>query len=215
MEFDDQAVVEEKYFNSMPGSRQFLKRRRRVLNWLLPIMRKYQCNGSVIYKTTQLMDIYYQKRNVSQDQMQLVGSVALLMASKYHDTIPVPFEIMVEYSDGAFTFNDAIQLEVDFLQAIDFTLTNPLAIDFVHWLLMNFSKERHQYSLKRVSYYLSECLLLESGFIGAPPKLHAMVAVYWALQMVCRTKWDQRFDALFNSTEEQMHAHAQTILRCA
>jgi len=206
----------EECLSSEQDPKKFFKSRKKLLNWLIPICKKYRSDRHVVYKMVQLMDIYFAKNIVPQDQMQLVGSVALLMSSKYHDMIPVPFEWLVNHANGAFTYSNLTQCEADFLVAIDFTMTNPLIIDFVDWFLINFSKEKHQKALKRVCYYLAECLLLEKSLISSPPKFVATIVVYWGLQMVSRTKWNNRFDVLFEGTsEEDLQQHAATILRNA
>jgi len=213
---ENERLFEENVFDSLPDRKQFMKKRRKLLNWLFPITRSHKCNSAVVYKMTQLIDVYLSKcTEFRSNHMQLIGSVALLLASKYHDRITVPFESMVEFSGGAFSYNDLVLGEMELLQAIDFNLTNPLILNYIQWFLLHFSQEKHQSALKRVSLYLAESLMLEGDFVGVKPMYHATVAVYWALQMVPRTKWDNRFTALFGVSEEQLQAHAQTILRCA
>jgi len=213
---ENESLLGENVFDAMPDRKHILKKRRKLLNWLFPITRSHKCNSAVVYKMTQLIDVYLSKRaEFRSNQMQLIGSVALLLASKYHDRIPVPFESMVEFAGGAFSYNDLVLGEMQLLETIDFNLTNPMILDYIQWFLLHFSQEKHQSALKRVSLYLAESLMLEGDFLGVKPMYHATVAVYWALQMVPRTKWDDRFAVLFVVSEEQLQAHAQTILRCA
>jgi len=216
MQCECEALALGNSFEGFADPERFLKKRRKLLNWLIPIARKQKCSPAVVYKMTQLIDRYFfEKPDEAQDRMQLIGSVALLMASKYHDTYPISFETMVNYSGGAFDFNDVVECEMKVLEVIDFNLTNPLILDFINWFLLNFSKERHQSALKRVSFYLAESLLLEREFLGASPKYHATVAVYWALQMVPRTKWNPKFQELFGVSEEKLQSYAKIILRSA
>jgi hypothetical protein len=207
--------VERNWFEAKENPKRFISDRKVVLNWLLPVAHKYTRNRAVIFKATQLMDLYFAKAEVPSSKMQLAASVALIMASKYHDRYPISFDRMISESANAFTEPEIIQMEMEMLEVIGFTLTNPLTHDFIQWFLLNFSTEKHQKELKQVSYYLAECLLLQEEFIGASCKEIASVAVYWSLQMVSRTKWGPKFDQLFPIDEEGMQAHAKIILHAA
>lgn len=70
-----------------------------------------------------IIDKYLMKKQMSKENLQLLGATAFFIAAKYEETYNVPeVKELVHLSANAFTKSDVLRLEADILQALDFNL---------------------------------------------------------------------------------------------
>jgi hypothetical protein len=59
------------------------------------------------------------------EELQLLGSTALWVASKYEEIYPPHLKYFAEVSDGAFSKPDILLMEETIVKALDFKVTFP------------------------------------------------------------------------------------------
>ena len=75
-----------------------------LLDWIVDLHHKFKMFPETLYATTMIIDLYLSKRPASKENLQLIGTAALYIASKYEETYRVPeLEDLVHFSARAFT----------------------------------------------------------------------------------------------------------------
>lgn len=91
----------------MQGDQDFNATARAILiDWLCEVHHKWKLHPETLFLTVNVLDRYLAKANVTKKTLQLVGSCALLIASKYEEIYSTPVGDLVYVCDGAFEFND-------------------------------------------------------------------------------------------------------------
>jgi len=78
-----------------------------LIDWLCEVHHKWRLHPETLYLTVNIVDRYLAMKEVSKKTLQLVGSSALLIASKYEEIYPTPVGDLVYVCDGAYD-NDEV-----------------------------------------------------------------------------------------------------------
>lgn len=83
-----------------------------LVDWLCEVHHKWRFYPETLYLAVNLVDRYLAKKGATKTTLQLVGSCALLIASKYEEIKPVPVDDLVYVCDGAYDYTDVSDLFV-------------------------------------------------------------------------------------------------------
>jgi hypothetical protein len=93
----------------MPTCRDYLRTvqpdlspsmRKIVCDWMLQVCQDCGCSPDVFMLAVNYMDRFLAKvHGVPKSRLQLIGSVCLLISSKFKETVPVPGERIIFYTD--------------------------------------------------------------------------------------------------------------------
>ena len=72
--------------------------------------------------TINLIDRYLEVRQVTRDELQLVGVTAMLIACKYEEIWPPQIKDYVYMCDKAYRANQIVEMEIDMLTVLDFNV---------------------------------------------------------------------------------------------
>ena len=92
-------------------NQQFINERMRavLVDWLCSISHKMKCDPETLYLTVNIIDHYLSKRTASTKNLQLIGSSALFIASKYEQIYPVDVNDLVYVCNKLYTEDDVRQ----------------------------------------------------------------------------------------------------------
>ena len=97
--------LEEKYLPSAPDYFRFVQKdivpsmRKIVADWLQQVVEELRCQPEVFCLAMNYMDRFLARCRVTKGKLQLIGSVCLLLSSKFKETNPVHGESLIYYSD--------------------------------------------------------------------------------------------------------------------
>ena len=74
-----------------------------LIDWLVEVHLKFKLVPETLYLTTNLIDRYLERQEVSRPKLQLVGVTSLLIASKYEEIYPPELRDLVYICDRAYT----------------------------------------------------------------------------------------------------------------
>ena len=77
-----------------------------LVDWLIEVHHKFRMVPETIYLAVNIVDRYLDIKECPQTKFQLVGSTALLIASKYEEIFPPDLRDLVYICDGAYTRQD-------------------------------------------------------------------------------------------------------------
>ena len=150
------------------------KMRAILIDWLIDVHKKYKLKPETIYLTVNIIDRYLSIKSVATINLQLVGVVALLIASKYEDIYPPKVKELADITDGAYVANQLIVMENKVISCLNFDLFYP-----TQWHFLECYKKK--LNLNEITFYLAwflmELSLIDIGFINYKGSIIASTVV--------------------------------------
>merc|ERR1719240_2090117 len=91
---------------------------------------KYRLRDETLHLTINLVDRYLTRMPVMRKRLQLVGVVAMFVASKFEEIHPPELHDWVYITDRAYTKQDVLLMECTMLSALGFQITVPTVAHF-------------------------------------------------------------------------------------
>lgn len=82
--------------------------RKKVVEWMLEVSSEMNLEKSVFQVAVTMLDRTLSKMNLNRQLLQLLGSAAILLASKLKETYPVRANSMVIYTDNSITHESLV-----------------------------------------------------------------------------------------------------------
>uniref|UniRef100_A0A665VQ42 G2/mitotic-specific cyclin-B2 n=1 Tax=Echeneis naucrates TaxID=173247 RepID=A0A665VQ42_ECHNA len=148
-----------------------------LVDWLVEVASEYKLRSETLHLAVNYLDRFlscttYVKRN----KLQLVGTAALLVASKYEEIFPPELNDFVYITDSTYTKKQLIQMEHVLLRALAFKMAAPTTNQFLRLFMSIHS--------------ISELSLLEiEPFLLYKPSLVAAGAYCLASYTVNKSLW--------------------------
>jgi hypothetical protein len=153
----------------MDSQQDLNERMRTILNdWLVEVHNKYKLRPETLHLTIGLIDRYLSKVAVLRKHLQLIGVVALNLASKFEEIDPPELQDWVYITDNAYTKRQVLDMESRMLSMLGFKLTFPTAAHFfsifaeangceaTHWYLAQYILELSLLDLRAIKFTASQ-----------------------------------------------------------
>eukprot|EP01083_Nonionella_stella_P269717 912847_1 len=101
-----------------------------LVDWLVEVHRKFKLCPATYFLAINLLDRYLAKRQLHRRKLQLCGCTCLWIASKYHEIYAPEMDDFIYISDNAFDDQELIEMEIEILKTLSFTLTVPTVYNF-------------------------------------------------------------------------------------
>ncbi|PVU96295.1 hypothetical protein BB561_001265 [Smittium simulii] len=164
--------------------------RQNLVNWIASIHHSLLMLPETFFLAINIIDRFLEKRFVSQNKIQLVGVIALYIASKYEEiTTPTLAEYLkfVQLPNVASQFCNA---ERFMLRVLDYDMSFPGPLSF----LRRISKaDNYNLANRTLAKYILEATLLDNNFLIYKPSLIAASALYLARKIAGLDSWDDLF----------------------
>ncbi|KAJ2843371.1 B-type cyclin, partial [Coemansia brasiliensis] len=136
-----------------------------LVEWLVQVHLRFNLLPETLYLCINFVDRFLSIKEISINKIQLVGAVALLLASKYEE-MHVPSIKDIEYMvENNFTEDEILRAERYILRMLNFDLGWPGPLSF----LRRVSKaDEYDVATRTLAKYLIEVTLIDERFIGVP-----------------------------------------------
>lgn len=147
-----------------------------LLDWIVDIHLKFKMFPQTLFIITAIIDKYLSLRAVKREELQLLGSAALLVAAKYEETYQVPeTNELVSLSGRAFTKSDLLRMEAEILKVLDFNLIFSTPYHFLDPFCKVINYDPKKFCLAQ---YTLELALMDTKFLKYKPSLLASSAIF-------------------------------------
>jgi len=182
------------------------KMRAILVDWLVDVHLKFKLMPETLFLTVNVLDRVLERQPVVRVKLQLVGVVALLVASKYEEIYAPEVRDLVHITDSTFSKEEILEMEAQILHTLDFNLTTASAFRF----LERFSRLAEASTrTETLAQYLLELSLVEYKMLKYRGSLVAAAALYLACKL------EQR-ECLWTSVlVEQTHYTEAEVRPCA
>jgi len=165
------------------------KMRTILVDWLIEVHLKYKLRSETLHLGINLIDRYLSKVQVARNKLQLIGVVAMFIASKFEEIHPPEIKDWVYITDGAYTKDDVFMMENHMLTTLSFKIAVPTAAHFFdHLVVANGCDSVH----RSCTQYLLELGLLQSRMLQYRPSHIVSAALLLSNELFARSPvWPQ------------------------
>uniref|UniRef100_UPI0037E89355 cyclin-A2 n=1 Tax=Semicossyphus pulcher TaxID=241346 RepID=UPI0037E89355 len=158
-----------------------------LVDWLVEVGEEYKLQNETLYLAVNYIDRFLSSMSVLRGKLQLVGTAATLLASKFEEIYPPEVAEFVYITDDTYTKKQVLRMEHLVLKVLSFDLAAPTINQFLTHYFLHQSVSKQVESL---AMYLSELSLVDSDpFLKYLPSQTAAAAYALANNTVTGGSW--------------------------
>ncbi|KAH0788822.1 Cyclin, N-terminal domain containing protein [Histomonas meleagridis] len=142
--------------------------------WLCRMHYKCQLTTETFHRSIGILDRVISRTNISRCKLPLIGSAAMLIASKIEDIQPIQIEDILTIAENAFTENDLKSMEVNLINLIGFDTEFPTILFFLS-IFLRLNGQTLQIML--FARYITEICMTSAEFMSVKPSAIAATAL--------------------------------------
>ncbi|GMR42132.1 hypothetical protein PMAYCL1PPCAC_12327 [Pristionchus mayeri] len=167
--------------------------RRVLIDWLHDVMVEYDMESETLHLTASLIDRLLMMCSVSRPNVQLVGTAALMIASKYEQIHPPELKEFVYVTDDSYSENQILRMESKMLNYLRFDISVPTVEWFVSHML-NVTKPSRK--TEWLAHYLGDLSLLLTSLNGLRPSVIASASLALSNLMTGPAAWTEEMEKM-------------------
>lgn len=159
-----------------------------LVDWLVEVQENFELNHETLYLAVKVTDHYLAVSQTKREALQLIGSTAMLIASKFEERAPPCVDDFLYICDDAYKRSQLISMEISILQALNFDINIPVPYRFLRRYAKCVSAGMDTLTLAR---FICELSLLEMEFVPVRASLLASACLLIALVTKDLGGWTQ------------------------
>ncbi|XP_069828194.1 cyclin-A1 [Dendropsophus ebraccatus] len=164
-----------------------------LVDWLAEVREEYKLRNETLFLAINYLDRFLSCMSVLRGKLQLVGTAAILLASKYEEIYPPDVDEFVYITDDTYSKKQLLRMEHVLLKVLAFDLTVPTINQF---LLQYLHKHNGGPKIEHLSMYMAELALLqEDPFLKYLPSMTAAAAYGLANYTLNKAFWPETLQA--------------------
>ncbi|XP_071990525.1 cyclin-A1 [Engystomops pustulosus] len=164
-----------------------------LVDWLAEVREEYKLRNETLFLAINYLDRFLSCMSVLRGKLQLVGTAAILLASKYEEIYPPDVDEFVYITDDTYTKKQLLRMEHLLLKVLAFDLTVPTINQF---LLQYIHKHNGGTKAEHLAMYVSELTLLhDEHFLKYLPSVTAAAAYGLANYTINKVFWPETLQA--------------------
>ncbi|TRY81423.1 hypothetical protein DNTS_032192 [Danionella cerebrum] len=159
-----------------------------LVDWLVEVQENFELNHETLYLAVKMTDHYLAVSQVKRESLQLIGSTAMLLASKFEERAPPCVDDFLYICDDAYKRSQLIAMEISILQALNFDINIPVPYRFLRRYAKCVNAGMDTLTLAR---FVCELSLLRMEFVPVRASLLASACLFIALVTKDLCGWTQ------------------------
>ncbi|XP_040887142.1 G2/mitotic-specific cyclin-B3 [Toxotes jaculatrix] len=149
-----------------------------LIDWLVEVQENFELYHETLYLAVKMTDHYLSQTPVHREMLQLVGSTAMLIASKFEERSPPCVDDFLYICDDAYKREELISMEASILQTLSFDINIPIPYRFLRRYAKCVNASMDTLTLAR---YYCEMSLMEMDLVPERGSLLASACLLMAL----------------------------------
>ncbi|CAG5988843.1 unnamed protein product [Menidia menidia] len=173
-----------------------------LVDWLVEVGEEYKLQNETLYLAVNYIDRFLSSMSVLRGKLQLVGTAAMLLASKFEEIYPPEVAEFVYITDDTYTKKQVLRMEHLVLKVLSFDLAAPTINQFLTYYFCNQAVGKR---VENLAMYLGELSLVDSDpFLKYLPSQMAAAAVTLANHTVNGGSWPKSLEEMTGYTLEDL-----------
>lgn len=156
--------------------------RQTLVDWLLQVHLRYHMLPETLWISVNIVDRFLSQRTVSLVKLQLVGVIAMFIASKYEEILAPSVEEFVFMTENGYTKEEILKGEWIVLQTLEFNISHYCSP--YSWMRKISHADDYDIQTRTLSKFLAEVSLLDHRFLRVKPSMLAAIGMYTARRML-------------------------------
>nr|XP_033801925.1 G2/mitotic-specific cyclin-B3 isoform X1 [Geotrypetes seraphini]XP_033801926.1 G2/mitotic-specific cyclin-B3 isoform X1 [Geotrypetes seraphini]XP_033801927.1 G2/mitotic-specific cyclin-B3 isoform X1 [Geotrypetes seraphini]XP_033801928.1 G2/mitotic-specific cyclin-B3 isoform X1 [Geotrypetes seraphini]XP_033801929.1 G2/mitotic-specific cyclin-B3 isoform X1 [Geotrypetes seraphini]XP_033801930.1 G2/mitotic-specific cyclin-B3 isoform X1 [Geotrypetes seraphini] len=151
-----------------------------LVDWMVEVQENFELNHETLYLAVKLVDHYLVLTSCMREKLQLIGSTAILISSKFEERCPPCVDDFLYICDDAYKREELIDTERDILQTLKFDINIPVSYRF----LRRYAKcNRASMETLTLARFICELTLQEYEYVQESASKLAASCLLLALKM--------------------------------
>ncbi|KAF4795335.1 G2/mitotic-specific cyclin-B3 [Turdus rufiventris] len=173
-----------------------------LVDWMVEVQENFELNHETLYLAVKLVDHYLVEVVSMREKLQLIGSTAILIASKFEERCPPCVDDFLYICDDAYKRDELIAMEMSILSTLKFDINIPIAYRF----LRRFAKcARATMETLTLARFLCEMTLQEYDYARESPSKLAASCLLLALTMKNLGGWTPTLEYYSGYSAQDLH----------
>ncbi|KAF6209120.1 hypothetical protein GE061_014863 [Apolygus lucorum] len=146
-----------------------------LVDWLVEVGEEYKLNHPSLFLTVSFVDRFLSSMAVVRNKLQLLGTAAMFLASKFEEVYPPDVGEFTYITDDSYTKKQVLRMENLIAKVLDFNLSTPTSFTFIMHIV---ASVRLPDKVMFLAMYICELSLLEADpYLEHLPSLIACGAI--------------------------------------
>jgi G2/mitotic-specific cyclin 3/4 len=167
--------------------------RAQLMEWLIEVHSRFDLLQETLHLCANYLDRFLSKIPIPIDQLQLAGTVALLLASKFEEIQSPAIQELAFLGGNAYTAARIRQAEVGMLTTLNYDMGAPGPMSFLRRIS---AADNYDVDLRTLAKYLVDITLCDHRFIGIPSSMKAALGYCSAQRLLFRGEWSADHEQL-------------------
>ncbi|KAI4879523.1 hypothetical protein NFI96_026820 [Prochilodus magdalenae] len=173
-----------------------------LVDWLVEVGEEYKLQNETLHLAVNYIDRFLSSMSVLRGKLQLVGTAAMLLASKFEEIYPPEVAEFVYITDDTYTKKQVLRMEHLVLKVLSFDLAAPTINQF---LTQYFLRQRVGNKVESLSMFLGELSLVDSDpFLKYLPSQTAAASFILANYTIAGGSWSKALIEMTGYTLEDL-----------
>nr|XP_030128590.1 G2/mitotic-specific cyclin-B3 [Taeniopygia guttata] len=173
-----------------------------LVDWMVEVQENFELNHETLYLAVKLVDHYLVEVVSMREKLQLIGSTAILIASKFEERCPPCVDDFLYICDDAYKREELIAMEMSILSTLKFDINIPIPYRF----LRRFAKcARATMETLTLARFLCEMTLQEYDYARESPSKLAASCLLLALTMKNLGGWTPTLEYYSGYSAQDLH----------
>ncbi|CAJ0596630.1 unnamed protein product [Cylicocyclus nassatus] len=162
-----------------------------LVDWLSEVAQEYKMHQETLHLAVSLVDRTLSKFRTNRDRLQLIGTTAMMISSKYEEIYPPELKEFVYVTDDTYTAEQILHMERIILNELHFDVGTPTS----QWFGGRFA--RHQRATRKTvnaMNMLLDLVLLEVEYIAYRPSYIAAACLCYANVLTGPKPWSTEME---------------------
>ncbi|CAO3574455.1 unnamed protein product [Mortierella alpina] len=169
-----------------------------LIEWLVQVHDRFDLLQETIHLCVNYLDRFLSRVIVPIDQLQLAGTAALLLASKFEEIQSPAVAELVYLGGDAYTPAAVRRAEIDMLRALNYDMGAPGPMSFLRRISR---ADNYDPEIRTLAKYLVDLTLCDHRFIAVPSSMVAAVAYCASMRLLSTGTWTAQHE-FFSGYEE-------------
>jgi len=162
-----------------------------LIDWLVEVTIEYKMNDETLYLAVNYIDRFLSQMAVLRGKLQLVGTAAMLIASKFEEIYAPEVNEFVFITDDTYTRQQVLRMEHLMIKVLNFDICAVTPLQFLHRFLRAVNADSQT---EQMAKFLCDLTLLEYNLVKHAPSLIATGAVVQAHYIITGNGWNDAIE---------------------
>ncbi|XP_062991203.1 cyclin-A2 [Elgaria multicarinata webbii] len=173
-----------------------------LVDWLVEVGEEYKLQNETLHLAVNYIDRFLSSMSVLRGKLQLVGTAAMLLASKFEEIYPPEVAEFVYITDDTYTKKQVLRMEHLVLKVLSFDLAAPTINQF---LTQYFLHQPASSQVENLAMYLGELSLIDADtYLKYLPSVIAAAAFHIANYTISGKMWTDSLAKVTGYTMENL-----------